>query len=152
MKNESAVLESIAVQRRKRRLKGMHSRDRLSGLLNSRAARKYISAYLKKMGPDDISAMFLIDVDDFRRINGDFGYLAGNYALQRAGELLSALFRASDIVCRLGGDEYLVFMSGNITKDEVWEKADRICQEVQFPIGSQQEASVTVSVGVCTVF
>ena len=152
MKNESAVLESIAVQRRKRRLKGTHSRDRLSGLLNSRAARKYISAYLKKMGPDDISAMFLIDVDDFRRINGDFGYLAGNYALQRAGELLSALFRASDIVCRLGGDEYLVFMSGNITKDEVWERADKICQEVQFPIGSQQEASVTVSVGVCAVF
>ena len=62
--------------------------------------------------------------------------------------MLSNCFRVTDIVGRLGGDEFFALLSGKVTKELIREKAQNICELLQFSIGSPAELRITASVGV----
>ena len=123
------------------------SRDALSGLLNRETATSYIENYLKTKSPDENCALFIIDLDNFKQVNDSFGHQAGDRIIQQTAGILSRCFRATDIVGRLGGDEFFALLSGKITKEIVREKAQSICEQLQFSIGSSVEVRVTSSVG-----
>ena len=63
----------------------------------------------ERMGEDEFSIMFLIDIDNFKRINDTRGHQAGDEYLKRFASILKHVFRKSDIVYRMGGDEFIGF-------------------------------------------
>ena len=124
------------------------SRDFLSGLLNRETATLYIENYLKTMPKNDICALFIIDLDNFKQVNDLLGHQAGDQVIHQAARMLSNCFRVTDIVGRLGGDEFFALLSGKVTKELIREKAQNICELLQFSIGSPAELRITASVGV----
>ena len=124
------------------------SKDVLSGLLNRVAAEQYIKQRLAAMRPGESCALFIVDLDDFRHVNHSLGHQTGDRALRQAAQVLSGLFRASDIVGRMGGDEFVVFVSGAVTEHMIQEKATAICRDLQIVLATDPAVRLTASVGV----
>lgn len=91
------------------RLERKASRDTLTGLLNKGASQRRIEEYLRALNPrKDHAALLLIDADGFKEINDTFGHLFGDAVLTNMGMIIEKHFRQSDVVGRIGGDEFLV--------------------------------------------
>ena len=146
-KNREAA-EEQSLRRQFEELEKRAARDELSGLLNRAAAEQYIASRLEEMRAGESCALFIVDLDDFKRVNDTLGHQAGDQAIRRSAQILSGLFHAKDIVARLGGDEFIAFMSGRITEQAAREQGSAICRELQLSLGSSPAVSVTASVGV----
>lgn len=85
--------------------------DGLTGLLNRDAAMVRIDAVLCTKG-DRPCTLFLIDVDDFKQVNDDFGHPIGDRVLQEIAKFMKRTVRSDDLVVRLGGDEFAIFAEG----------------------------------------
>lgn len=129
-------------------LQELAMKDMLSGLLSRGATEHLIRERLESMETGETCAFFLVDLDDFKRVNDTLGHQAGDLAIQRSAQILSGLFRGSDIVGRLGGDEFVVFLSGRITEKFVKEKAEAICEDVHLVLGDRRMVNLTASVGI----
>ena len=70
--------------------------------------------------------LFIIDLDGFKGINDTYGHMAGDYILKTFAKKLSEVFRNSDIVGRLGGDEFCVFVKNISDEDFARKKGDKI--------------------------
>lgn len=87
--------------------------DALTGVYNARASRLELQRAMSVAARGDgLLSAGLIDVDHFKKVNDVHGHLIGDRVLQRLGKLLREHFRGSDIVGRLGGEEFLVIMPG----------------------------------------
>ena len=84
-------------------------RDPLVDLYNVKSGKELVTEALERMGEDEFSIMFLIDIDNFKRINDTRGHQAGDEYLKRFASILKHVFRKSDIVYRMGGDEFIGF-------------------------------------------
>lgn len=125
------------------------SKDPLTGALNRRAIEQQISQTLLQISPNETSAMFMIDLDDFKRVNDQLGHRMGDKILIRAVSALRGVFQPSDFLGRLGGDEFVVFMSGEITEDMIKEKASAVVAALQINAGTAGDTVyLTASVGV----
>ena len=100
----NAVLEENKAARE--RLSHEASHDALTGLFNR-------GAYDMLMKSVDTShmALLIIDVDYFKTVNDTYGHVTGDRILQRVAEVLQRNFRSVDIICRIGGDEFVVVMT-----------------------------------------
>lgn len=126
-KRAVGVIADIDAQKKViQQLRSMAERDSLTLLYNKKVAKKRIDEHISAMQPGDSAAMFVIDVDDFKRINDRYGHMPGDAVLQRIASALEGVFRSSDIVARIGGDEFLVFMTSVRDKRIIEERAVRI--------------------------
>ncbi|NLL90156.1 MAG: GGDEF domain-containing protein [Dehalococcoidales bacterium] len=92
--------------------KRLAERDQLTGIYNRAACDGIIRETLNASDPaHDIHALLIIDIDNFKAINDNFGHMEGDATLSRLADGLSSIFRTGDIVGRLGGDEFFVFMA-----------------------------------------
>ncbi len=71
-------------------------------------------------------AVLLLDLDEFKQLNDQYGHAVGDLALQRIARVLNATVRASDTVCRLGGDEFVVLASTAHRQD-----VDRLARKIE---------------------
>ena len=92
-------------------------KDSLTGLLNKEATREHVEKILKS-GADKCCAMIIIDLDNFKDINDNFGHLFGDTVLVSLSDEIMGMFREGDIVGRIGGDEFLVFVN-NVSSDNI---------------------------------
>lgn len=86
------------------------SHDPLTGL-NNRGVFERLCREFQENGRKDV-AMVLIDVDNFKEINDNYGHDVGDKVLKRVAILLQSFFRADDSLCRIGGDEMAVILYG----------------------------------------
>ena len=124
--------------------------DLLTGLLNKISTEQKVTDYLAEAKNKDQSAiLFLIDIDNFKKVNDTMGHAFGDELLAGLGLGLSTLFRATDIVGRIGGDEFLVLMR-NITPDAETKKreADKLLTFFRdFKVGEYVQYRCTASIG-----
>lgn len=85
-------------------------RDALTKLLNKDTSRQYTEAYLASCRDDERAALLIIDMDNFKNINDQYGHMFGDAVLSLVSGELRKLFRNNDIVARIGGDEFFVLM------------------------------------------
>lgn len=86
-------------------------RDELTGLLNRKATMQLIRDRLADSAPGEKHALFMIDADYFKDVNNTYGHQAGDQALADFAKAISATFRTTDIIGRIGGDEFFVLMT-----------------------------------------
>ncbi len=112
---EEILQEQAEILRHTKELETLSEIDELTQIFNRRAVEKYI---LKKLStPSEYtSALIIMDLDHFKDINDTYGHVVGDIVLSSMGILLKNNFRENDIVGRLGGDEFIVFLT-NIHKD-----------------------------------
>lgn len=124
--------------------------DLLTGLLNKISTEQKVTDYLAEAKSKDQNAiLFLIDIDNFKKVNDTMGHAFGDELLAGLGLGLSTLFRATDIVGRIGGDEFLVLMR-NITPDQETKKreAEKLLTFFRdFKVGEYVQYRCTASIG-----
>jgi len=100
--------------------------DQLTGVLNRRGFDERMGVELDRARRDGTSlGVASFDIDHFKRVNDEFGHEIGDRVLARLGEILRAETRATDVVARMGGEEFLVLLPG-CPADETSVFAERI--------------------------
>ena len=115
------MLDIDSQKRTSAELEDRAMRDALTGLYNRAAAQERVAGHLRDARPEELSVLMLLDVDDFKRINDRYGHMFGDAVLvEMAGEN-RRIVPGNDIVARIGGDEFMIFMP-NIRREEVAEQ------------------------------
>ena len=119
--------------------------DALTGLYNRRGFVQTMKRFTAE-NPEGSCALVLIDLDDFKRINDLYGHAIGDEALQAAAGALKDAFPASALVCRNGGDEFLVLLMGDdaLSVDETVKKLSDTAIEYSF---EDTVRELTISIG-----
>lgn len=144
---ESSMLLQRVMKEREARVEREAARDYLTGLFNRRATEIQVNQYLREKGHK--GAFFIIDLDNFKSVNDNYGHIAGDYVLKKVALLLSNNARDSDIVCRLGGDEFVMFFKGLFKRDILIKKAKRLINEFSVLRTSDETMSQTsLSMGI----
>lgn len=107
---EKILQEQAEIIRQNKELETLSEIDELTQIYNRRAAEKYIIGKIAHTSSDSTCALVLMDLDHFKSINDTYGHIAGDIVLSHIGTLLKQNFRENDIVGRLGGDEFIIFI------------------------------------------
>ncbi len=115
--------------------------DPLLGAYNKKATEQYIYDHLNK---NKAGSLLMIDLDNFKAINDNFGHLYGDDVLKEAYLKIVNNFRSDDIIGRVGGDEFVVFIVNLLSREELARKAEDLCQQLQQTY-QQEGIKVTIS-------
>lgn len=134
--------DSMEIQKQ---LKQKAERDGLTGALNRNGFQTVIDQLSQESYP---LALLIIDVDSFKGVNDHYGHPAGDETLKKITRLLMESFRTTDIVSRIGGDEFTVIMSGLTPeyKNVIEDKVREINEALRIP-GPGSCPKVSISVG-----
>lgn len=97
-------------------------------------------------------SLIIIDIDFFKKFNDTFGHQSGDAVLRQVAQTLKRNVRATDIVCRYGGEEMSIILP-NTSKEEAQSTAEKICRRVadrKFKLAGDKDTNVTISLGVAT--
>ena len=124
-------------------------RDSLTKLYNTQTTRQMAEVYLAEAAKDIGCALLIIDLDDFKQINDHYGHMFGDIVLVEAAQTIQKLFRANDVVGRIGGEEFLVLMK-DVTDKEIVEVRCRQLNEAFHRIQEKQlqDDPLSCSIGV----
>lgn len=121
--------------------------DNLTQLPNRNQLNKWIKECPQL--PGEMISVFFIDIDDFKKINNNFGHDIGDIVLKEIATRIKACLRESDFISRLGGNEFIVILNKNTNTDISKEIADNILKRIQLPIIiGDREISTSVSIGI----
>jgi diguanylate cyclase (GGDEF)-like protein/PAS domain S-box-containing protein len=128
--------------------------DSVTGLANRAALHDELRSALHDARVHDRElALLFVDLDDFKRVNDDYGHRAGDALLRAAADRLRSVIRPQDLLARQGGDEFLLLLKdlpGNAT-DVAAELASRVVAALREPIAVEGcTLEVRASVGVST--
>lgn len=126
--------------------------DGLTGFYNKITVEKQINNYLlTDEGQSGKHAFFILDIDYFKSINDNFGHVFGDAVLSGVTRKMRDLFRDADILGRIGGDEFVVFMKNIPTHKTALTKAQEICsitRETYKKFGKEFHVSVSIGVAI----
>jgi diguanylate cyclase (GGDEF)-like protein/PAS domain S-box-containing protein len=144
-KDQDALLKSEA------HLREQSVRDHLTGLFNRRYMEETLERELLRASRKQLSlGIIMLDVDDFKRFNDDRGHAAGDAILREFGNLLLRHVRGEDIVCRYGGDEFIIILP-DASREVTQERAELICEyakQFHLQFEGQTLEAITPSLGV----
>jgi diguanylate cyclase (GGDEF)-like protein len=125
--------------------------DSLTGLYNrrhfdSRFSVECLLARERKM----ILSLILFDIDHFKKVNDTYGHQTGDIVLKAVSGALKAVLRTSDIIARIGGEEFAVLLFDTSPKDAIVaaEKVRRAVEAMSIPVTGHDPLKVTLSAGI----
>jgi diguanylate cyclase (GGDEF)-like protein len=126
--------------------------DGLTGLLNYKGfVERFTGEFARYQRYRSSLAVLMIDVDNFKQINDNYGHLAGDRLLKLIVQVLTSGLRDSDILARYGGDEFAVILPG-ITTDQAVAVAEKLRTKVAGTalwLGMEVTDRISLSLGVC---
>lgn len=125
--------------------------DPVTGILNKFSFENSVREALKARDLNTISALLVLDIDNLKRMNDELGLLVGDMFLEDVADYLTHIFRGSDIIGRVGGDEFMIYIRN--MEDEEWlsKKCFRLQQEVKALSNEHGNVNMTVSIGAAIV-
>ena len=126
--------------------------DFLTGLSNRHHFQTQVKLEFERSDRYERSlSCLLLDIDDFKKINDEFGHCAGDQVLQRLGHLFGKHLRSSDLKCRYGGEEFVVILpeADSEVAATVAEKMRRIIAKETFDF-ADPPLGITASIGMAT--
>lgn len=149
--NYAAVFSDItSVKRSEEQISFLAQHDHLTGLPNRTLLLDRLSQALAVSERDGTSvALLLVDLDDFKTVNGSVGHHQGDETLRAVGERLTALLRQSDTVARMGGDEFALLIPALADARDSIQVVQKLLSAVAAPMTIDgQEVTLSASVGV----
>lgn len=151
--NERLLVQSEELRRMNEELTRMSITDPLTGLYNRRHFEHIMSTeVLLSIRHGEANSILVIDLDHFKDINDTYGHQAGDRILRRVASLLTENLRRSDILCRVGGEEF-VALCRRANREHalvIAEKLRRNIAEYPFFIGTER-IQVTISIGTASM-
>lgn len=127
-------------------IKSKSRQETLTGLWNRTYAEETINGMLES---GVSGALFMMDMDNFKLINDNYGHIAGDKTLKMFADTLRDLSAEEDVLCRLGGDEFVVFVKGITEKEELSRRARGIIADMKRKIAECRfETNTSVSIGI----
>ena len=140
-------ITKLVDKKQKSELQQKADTDLLTGLTNKAATIRLIKEYMAQ-NPNGTGVLFVIDIDNFKKINDTLGHAFGDEVLKELGHQLRSMFRAMDVVGRFGGDEFMVFMTDVKDPAVIQRHGDRLRDFFHnFKAGEYVKYSVTASIG-----
>lgn len=130
------------------RLTELSEKDSLTGVYNRYAVEKFVKEQMKTIIDDyHMSALFILDIDYFKRINDDNGHTYGDKILIDLTKIVAKILPKGAILGRLGGDEFLIFATVKKDSNELEELSEKIINTVRTHFATYKKP-ITVSVGI----
>lgn len=121
--------------------------DAMTMLFNRETSMKSIKSVLKNES-DRQHALFMLDIDNFKKLNDTFGHRAGDEFLIKLAAELKSRFRESDIVGRIGGDEFFALMRNVSERVQIERKADDILELIRTLSAEYTDINLGGSIGI----
>ena len=126
--------------------------DLLTGILNKVSFEEAVDNAIAEAGDSSYGALYIIDLDDFKHVNDNLGHAMGDRVLSDTARKLRTIFRDSDIIGRIGGDEFAAFLRcpGETDINELKRRrAEAIIKELKEAYEANgHKVQVSASVGV----
>lgn len=132
-------------------LKEQAQMDSLTGVYNKLMVHYEVEDYLASGEENVCGVFFMIDIDNFKSINDNFGHMYGDVVLEDVAKTLKNQFRETDIIGRFGGDEFVVFLKGVSSMDAVRQKAKQ-CNESLFVLKPEGNMTCRISCSIGIAF
>lgn len=153
----SPLIVSLSMASNKKLLARVTQRadfDRLTGALTRSGLTSRLQLLIgsRRRTPNFNGAVFLIDIDRFKNINDTWGHAAGDFVLAKTVECIRQAMPSSSLVCRRGGEEFLVLIEG-ATNPRAFLLANRLRQSIESNtiLYDGNDLSITVSIGISAV-
>ena len=144
----SRVEKVIRIEEDKRTLEICAKKDALTGLWN----RRFLEEKLQECSSKEnaCGAFFLMDLDNFKAVNDNLGHLVGDAVLVQFAKCLKEYGEENDILCRIGGDEFVMFFDGLTDTDIIKKIAKSINTEVSEKVNCSKGPGndISVSIGI----
>jgi diguanylate cyclase (GGDEF)-like protein len=140
-----SIISGITIHKQMESLRAGTFRDHLTGAHN----RLFFDKKLHELSKSSLSekgkhtALMMLDIDNFKRLNDVGGHIAGDRVLQHIANLLKQTFGSENTICRFGGDEFAVILHST-DKAEALKSAHRLTEAAAL---TQAEAPVSISIG-----
>lgn len=143
--NESTMDSDIA--NKLNQLDIISLKDGLTGLWNKKYLSDKVDDYVG--GERNSGVLFIIDIDEFAKINEDYGHIMGDACLVRLAGVLTNSFRDRDIVSRISADEFGVFLVGNLTYKDINSISGKLLKTAREGFaGMKLNRDFTISIGI----
>ncbi len=146
--------QNRALRQSEEQLRLLSIRDPLTGQYNRRYMEETLEREINRVTRKDLPlGLMITDLNDFKEINDREGHLAGDAALCHIALILSDFTRKSDVVCRFGGDEFVMIFP-ECTKEVVEARRDEISRrlsESQCECGGKNLGCITMSFGIASL-
>lgn len=121
--------------------------DALTGVMNKNNCEREINEYLNRQKDNERCSLIIIDIDNYKTVNDRLGHQVGDVVLERVGRLLIHSFDTSDIIGRIGGDEFAVLMDSVTDKNILKKKCELLYSKVE-SISEAVNFNISFSIGV----
>lgn len=125
--------------------------DPVTGILNKFSFENSVREALKAREINTLSALVVLDIDNLKRMNDELGTMVGDMFLEDVAEYLTHIFRGSDIIGRVGGDEFMVYIRSMNNEEWLSQKCFRLQQEVKALSNEHGNINMTISIGAAIV-
>lgn len=147
------LTENARLKEQLREMEDRAHHDVLTGLANRRFFIEGLKLRITRCQRyGDKTALLFLDVDDLKQVNDDHGHQAGDIVLMKLAEILSSNIRASDLVARIGGDEFAILLD-NIGATKVEQKVASLLtliESADIEYG-QKRLNLSAAIGHCLV-
>lgn len=130
-------------------IKNKSQQDALTGLWNRSYTENAVNAMI---GEGESGTLFMIDMDNFKAINDNYGHIEGDNTLKIFADTMRDFSSEGDVLCRIGGDEFVMFVRGKTGKSEIGKLAGDIISDLCRKIEEKKfETNSSVSIGIAQV-
>ncbi|UWG97220.1 sensor domain-containing diguanylate cyclase [Dehalobacter sp. DCM] len=136
---------------REQKLLEKAERDLLTGLYNNITTQMLCEDFFSNEGAASRHALMVVDIDNFKHVNDNWGHKTGDKLLRRIAETFNMTFRVSDIIGRVGGDEFVIVLKNINSIEEIQDRVNALQKNIMEinleEAGEQYTAYCSVGVG-----
>jgi len=150
--NKQLVKQSDELKQINDEFKQLSITDPLTGLYNRRHFEDLMDTEIAmSMRYGDINSLMILDIDHFKKVNDTYGHLGGDIVLKEVAQMLKRYMRKTDILCRIGGEEFVAFCkrSTREVSSDIAEQLRRAVANHQFDLG-EEKIYITTSIGIAS--
>lgn len=149
-RNVYLIGKTIDIQKEKEEKEIWRSKaqkDSLTNIYNIASAKQIIVGKLETKRENSKSVLIIMDIDRFKDVNDKYGHYSGDQVLIETAGLLKSVFREEDIIGRLGGDEFIVFMEEVKSIDFIEERCRSLLEKMKGIVLGGEKNKITLSIG-----
>ncbi|GKW24704.1 hypothetical protein PEC311524_22980 [Pectobacterium carotovorum subsp. carotovorum] len=151
----TVIIASFFINKNKKSIKRIElisNHDALTGMLNRRSLNQHMMNVINSMrdGENKMMSLLVLDIDHFKKINDTYGHTIGDHVIREFSATLKQYTRPQDLLCRWGGEEFLIIIQGLSENDclEIAERIRSIIEGSSLAISNGHTVRCTTSIGV----